>query len=288
MNSPVVVIQRNPTSGVPGKRAELLSLIRTLKKKGFQPRLFSSRERLDRWVADPARKESIYCLVSAGGDGTFQDLINRHPHQRVTLFPLGTENVMARYLKIPHHGEHVAEMIARGHERTIDLGQYGDRIFVLMASVGFDAEIIHRAHAWRRGHTSRWNYLWPIAKALWDCRSRPLRVTIDGGTPLAAEMAVVVNIPRYALNLNMASQARDDDGVLEVRLFQGFSAWRMWWYFLHLCRGTHEALPDVLTRQGKDIEISGDRVAVQVDGDPAGHSPVRFSIRPHALKVIVP
>lgn len=285
----LVVIQRNPHAGTARKHQQLLSLVRELRKLGLAPRMFSSRDHLDRWLQDPSRRTRLRCIVGAGGDGTLQDLVTRHPQAVLAQLPIGTENVFARHLGVPSDGRAVARMIAAGWTRRIDLGRWKDHPFVLMASVGFDAEIIHAAHSARTGHTSRWRYLWPIAVALWNRPGPELRVTIDDAPARPAYMAVIVNVPRYALGLNMASEAKDDDGLLEVRLFKRGSAWRMWWYFLHLCLGSHEQLPDVESLQGVRVLVeSSSPQSVQIDGDPAGLTPVTLSIMPGSMTVVVP
>ena len=163
---PWVAIQRNPKSGSGGARREVLDLVVNLRRLGLRPRIFTRRERLANALADPIRRKSLHCIVSAGGDGTFRDLINRYPGVRLALFPLGTENLVARFLKIPRHGSQVAEIIAAAHVTRFDLGLFGDHRFAVMASAGFDADVMHRAHARRTGLINRWSYLQPIAESL--------------------------------------------------------------------------------------------------------------------------
>ena len=163
---PWVAIQRNPKFGSGGARRELLDLVVNLRRLELQPRIFTRRERLAAALADPVRRKSLHCIVSAGGDGTFRDLINRYPGVRLALFPLGTENLVARFLKIPRHGSQVFEIIAAAHVTRFDLGLFGDHRFAVMASAGFDADVMHRAHARRTGLINRWSYLQPIAESL--------------------------------------------------------------------------------------------------------------------------
>lgn len=288
-NKEIVPIQRNPHAGTARKQRQVLELVRELKRLGLRPRLFSCRERLDAWLANDSYREQVRCIVGAGGDGTLQDLINRHPGLVMAQLPIGTENVLARHLRVPSDGRGVARIISAGKVKRMDIGRWKNRPFVLMASVGFDAEIIHQAHAERTGHTSRWRYLWPIAVALWNRPGPVLSVTIDEQPPRSAQMAVVVNVPRYALGLNMATHAKDDDGLLEVRLFKQGSGWSMWWYFCNLCLGTHERLPHVESIQGVRVSIESEvPQKVQVDGDPAGTTPIELTIVPQGLSIIVP
>jgi diacylglycerol kinase family enzyme len=53
--------------------------------------------------------------------------------------------------------------------------------------------------------------------------------------------------------------------------------------------GTHEQLPDVVSRQAVRVRIDADRpVPIQADGDPAGFTPVEISLARGALEVFAP
>src|SRR3990172_1338542 len=147
MRSPWVVIQRNPMSGTGQERGEILQLISGLKRHGFRPRLFSSRENLARFLERPGQREQTACIVAAGGDGTVSDVVNRFPGLPVAMLPLGTENLIARYLKLPRDGRALAELIAAGRKRRLDACTLGDRRFLIMAGFGFDADVVRRTHA---------------------------------------------------------------------------------------------------------------------------------------------
>jgi diacylglycerol kinase family enzyme len=48
---------------------------------------------------------------------------------------------------------------------------------------------------------------------------------------------------------------------------------------------------NVLYRQGREVEMSsldGQRIPMQIDGDPAGGLPATFRVQPRALRVIAP
>lgn len=287
---PWVAIQRNPTSGSGGARRELLDLVKHLWRNKLRPKIFTRRERLAAALADPSRRAALNCIVAAGGDGTFRDIINRYPGVRVALFPMGTENLVSRYLRIPRNGRRVAEIIAAGKVRVLDLGRIGDRRFAVMASAGFDAEVIHRAHARRSGHISRWSYLQPIAAALRMYSYPTIRVYRDDvETPDTGRLAVVVNLPAYALGIEMASDANERDGLFNLRLFQRGGAFQMWRYFLNLMLGRHERLRDVQSRTAVKVRWESDvPVPIQIDGDPAGTTPATFEVLPAAVEVVVP
>lgn len=285
-----VAIQRNPRSGTGKNRSMVIDLVTELRRLGFSPRIFKDRARLAAWVTQRQVEGDLECIVAAGGDGTFSDVFNRYPGVPVAILPLGTENLMARFLSIPSSGAAVARLIAARSRRRFDLGLVGDRRFALMVSAGFDAEIVRQTHAARRGHISHAAYLQPILDSLRSYDHPALRVTVDQAEgPLTARLAVVVNIPAYALGLSMAQGARGDDGLLDVRLFEQGSAFQMVRYFYNLTLGTHERLPDVFSKRAKRVRIESDRpVPLQADGDPAGFTPAEISLLPGAIEVYAP
>lgn len=285
-----IAIQRNPRSGS-GRRAALHAFIRELKSRGLLVRLYSSRARLDADVANPELRASLHGLVAAGGDGTAMDLINRHPELPLGILPLGTENLLARYFGIPRgDGRRAAAIVAGGRTQSLDVGRVDGRHFAVMASIGFDAEVIHRAHAARRGHITRWHYARPILGALSGYPYPGVRVYADGsGEPVSGRLVVVGNLSAYALRLKVVPSARGDDGRFDVRVFQRGSAFHMLRYLLMVAGGAHERSPDVVRFQATRVRIESDTPApVQADGDPAGFTPCELNLTPAAARIFVP
>jgi diacylglycerol kinase (ATP) len=283
-----VVIQRNPRAGARLRRSELLQLIRTLKAAGCGVRMFRNRDRLARWMSDPDRRAGLKCLVAAGGDGTVNDLATRYPVLPIAILPLGTENLLAKQLGLSRSGAALAALILAGRVRRFDLGTVGTRRFAVCASVGLDAEIVHAVHAARRGHITYANYLGPIWRALWRTERPTLQIRLDDGREFQGEHLLVLNHPGYALGLRWAAGALADDGRFDVRIFPRLTCrqllatvWRAWWGTLPVT----EQLPHISATR---LTItSAAPVPVQVDGDPAGHTPVEISVLPQALPLIV-
>jgi len=218
------------------------------------------------------------------------DLINRHPGIPVGILPLGTENLLARQYRIPRDGAGAAAVVAHGCLQTLDLGRIGPRRFAIMVSFGFDAEVIHRAHARRSGHITRLHYVQPIWNTLLTYEYPEIRVFADGaGEPVAGKLVIVANLPAYALRLGLAPTARGDDGLLDVRVFQRGSTYDMLRYLSLVASGRHDRRDDVVCLRARRIHVDSDvTVPAQADGDPAGGTPCEISIEPAAAQVFVP
>ena len=290
MSQPWVAIQRNPKSGAGSQRRALIELMRELQRQGLSPRVFTDRAQLRRWVEDPAKREALICIVAAGGDGTAADVMNRYPGVPVALLPTGTENLLSKFLGIPRSGKRVGAMIASGSRRVLDLCEIGTRKFAIMASAGFDADVIHRSHSARQGHITRLAYCQHIWQSLRHYSHPQIRVFLDDDpTPRTARLAVIVNLPVYALGLPVARSARGDDGLLDIRLFENGSFWSMVRYFVSLALGMHEGLSDVTSVRARHVRLESDvPVPIQIDGDPAGTTPANIRVLPGSLEIFAP
>lgn len=287
---PWVAIQRNPRSGAGLQGKPIRELIAELRRLGIRPRLYSKREELDQAVNDPVARENLKGIVAAGGDGTLLDVMNRHPNIPIAILPLGTENLCAKYLGMKRDGKQIANVVAEGETLRFDVGRLGNQRFMVMASIGFDASVIHTVHAARKGHIRRWTYLKPISACLARYRYPKVRVFVDDDPePTIGSLVVIANLPSYALGLKVASSARGDDGLLDVRVMQRGSMFHMFRYLGLIYYRWHEQVRDVISLKGKRIRIESDEpVPIQIDGDPAGFTPVEVNVETNVGELFVP
>ena len=179
MTRPWVAIQRNPRSGTGRRRRELVDLCRTLRRHDITPRLFVRRDQLDERLSGATSRSHLVAVVAAGGDGTVVDVVNRHPDLPLAVLPMGTENLLARFLGLPSSGRELAELIAEGCTRKIDIGRANGQLFTLVASAGFDAFIAHELDRNRSGHITHLSYAQPIWRALRTYRYPRMHVYLD-------------------------------------------------------------------------------------------------------------
>ncbi|MDA0658368.1 MAG: diacylglycerol kinase family protein [Planctomycetota bacterium] len=288
--SPWIAVQHNTMSGAGGQTGLLEELTRGLEKYGLRTQIFTDRASAQQVISDPRLRPHLRGIVAAGGDGTLLDVATRYPGVPVAILPLGTENLVARYLGIPRSGSAVADMIALRRLCQLDAARLGDHRFTVMASVGFDADVIHRAHLRRKGHITRAQYIQPILSTILAHSYPELRVIIDDQpTAVVGRIVVVANLPIYALGLNMVPTARGNDGWLDVRVFQKGSLWHVMRYLYLMQRGQHEHTSDVVKLRGKRVLIESDVAApVQADGDPAGWTPIQIDVEPGYGNFFVP
>ena len=289
----LVVIQRNPRSGSGAGRKELLVLVRTLRRADYRVRMFRSQEKLDAYLSVLEHQKNLRCIVAAGGDGTVADVVNRHPGCPIAILPLGTENLLASYLKLRRCGRQISTVIESGRIRHFDSASANGRRFLLMLSVGVDGEIVHAIHSSRKGNIRRLGYVLPSLRAFISWSPQTIRVSDSERNHIVTGTHVIVtNIPRYGFGLTFAPEASPDDGLLNVRVYHGTTRWQIFWHAVRLKSGlpirsdefTKFAANRITLTSPDDIPIHG----VQVDGDPCSRLPVEVEIRPASLCLLVP
>ncbi len=300
-----VGIAANAYSGRGRGRGRVERLREALVARGLDVRVGWTLEEHARLVEEARHDRSCRCLVAAGGDGTVAALINARPGVPVTVLPAGTENLFARHFGIRSNPEALAGTILAGQTERIDLGRAGNRLFSLMAGIGFDADVVSRHHTARvRGGrlrtTHRAAYVEPVLRSSFCYRFPELTVTAEGpeGGPaetIVGTTAFLFNLPRYALNLPFAPKARGDDGLLDLVVFRDPGPLRALRYLWLVFRGLHLRCPGVTHRQVRRVAIvSTEDVPVQLDGDPggtvlaAGSQPWTVEAVPGSLDVLVP
>jgi diacylglycerol kinase family enzyme len=311
-----VLIFANPIAGRGRGQAIARRLHDRLRADGYAPRVLLQRPDLipDEELAGdgmPAR-----AAIAIGGDGTLRavaDRLHRVATDRAApplaassrdasrspppllVVPLGTANLMGRHLSIPwdetNFEEHVSTAIRQRRVVELDAGAANGKLFLLMAGVGFDAHIVHELDRMREGPIDFASYLVPAALALTMYDYPPLTVTVDGNEVFAAAPAVafVGNIPEYGTGFPMLPHARPDDGVLDVCVLPCANRGDVLRWFLLAAAGEHVQAEGAVYVKGRSVRIDSSQSApVQVDGDAAGHTPVRIELLPVRLPFIVP
>ena len=167
VNGDRVLILANPKAGWRPAHELLDELVDLLHRRGLRADVASSPDALRDRAAELHEAGNLRAVVGIGGDGTAAELVNRTPPGvAVTVLPKGTENLLARHFQLGRSPEALVEAISAGHVVQLDAGLANDRVFLIMASCGFDAEVVRRMHGRRKGNIHRLSYAKPIATAI--------------------------------------------------------------------------------------------------------------------------
>jgi YegS/Rv2252/BmrU family lipid kinase len=239
-------------------------------------------------------------LVAGGGDGTVSTvagLLADLPADRrpvLGVLPLGTANDFARTLDLPSDLAAAVAVLSSGKVVDIDLGRANGLPFLNVASLGLSVaatRVLRPALKRRLGPLA-----YPLATLLAYRRHRPFRATLSfpGGDHASLELGDLLQVAigngrHYGGGNTVAPDAGIDDSTLDLyairagRLRDHLSVARL------LRDGTlveHDHVQHLVTRS---LELSTDQPQpVNLDGEIAATSPVRFSVQRNAVEVVVP
>lgn len=229
-------------------------------------------------------------LIVGGGDGTVNGVLNGlHPSAAtMAVLPFGTANVLARELGIKSMDDALLK-IARGESRSasagfIDTENLG-RYFLLMAGIGFDGSVVMDVGFREKRLLGKAAYVLSAFRQFAKWATEPMEVEADGER-IACQSLIVCNCSRYAGRFSIAPEASLFEPVFDVFCILGSgrasllrgSAW------LLAGRGPHGAGIRVL--RPRRLVVSGNR-PVQVDGDYFCRAPVKISVVPDFVRLIV-
>jgi diacylglycerol kinase (ATP) len=187
--------------------------------------------------------------------------------------------------------DRIFQSLRRAQTALFDAAQCNGELFLLMAGVGIDGQIVHELDRMRRGPINYASYALPAALAIASYRYPPIQVIADEEEifPAAPAVALVANISEYGTGFPLAPHARPDDGMLDVCVIPVDSPIDAMQKFLHAAAGEHLLIEGVVYSRAKQIEITSAQPApIQIDGDPAGYTPVRIELLPMRVPFIVP
>jgi YegS/Rv2252/BmrU family lipid kinase len=229
-------------------------------------------------------------IVAAGGDGTINAVANGMAAgpRPLALLPLGTANVLAREIGLPRRPELLAELIAAGPARPIWPGRVGDRLFLVMASTGFDAETVAAVNPRLKRYAGRLAFAWAIVVRLWRYRASELRVRVDGADYRAATL-VAAKGRFYGGSHVIAPRASLAEPMLDLVLFQRSGRLMVLCYLAALLLGRVPRRRDVTFLRSRSALVSGaDGLPVQADGEIVARLPVCIAIAEQPVQLVRP
>ena len=136
---------------IPGDRQyrKIYRLIEILEENNYHIDVYTTKMQLDAmYVASRACKDKYDIIVAVGGDGTVNEVVNgvmpNKTRPKLAVYPAGTVNDFANYLKVPRTMKEFAEIIIKEKTTKIDVGLGGDRYFLNVAAAGLLTDVAYR------------------------------------------------------------------------------------------------------------------------------------------------
>ncbi len=246
-----------------------------------------------RSLAHEAARRGMRLVVAAGGDGTIAEVVDGLAGSpcRLGIIPLGTANVLAHELRLPSAAAEVASTLVS--DRTVPLwpgmaqSASGNRLFVQMLGIGFDAHVVHHISGPVKRLIGRGAYVVQTLRELPRYKFETVQVSIDG-VPHEAASVIVSKGTLYGGPYLLAPDASSTSPGFSVVLFAhaGIGAALLAGAALPL--NMMARLPGVMRLRASEIAFANHQgLPAQSDGDAAGRTPMRVTDAASPVSVAV-
>lgn len=243
-------------------------------------------------LARELSRAGYHRVLVVGGDGTFAEAASGLAGSGAVmgLIPAGTGNDLARTLGISRDPLTAVEQALNAPPCWCDAGRAGDRHFLNVAGIGFDAEVARATNEGPKWMGGTLPYLLGMFRTLSWYRPVPLELEADGRRiEVRSLLIAVANCRWYGGGMMIAPYAEPDDGWLDVIIAGDLGRIETLGVLPSLYRGGHLRHPKVHSLRVRRLTVQAERpVSYHADGEVLGRAPVEFELLPRAIKLAVP
>jgi len=246
-------------------------------------------------------------IIAVGGDGTVNEvangILNSTGSHNVILgiVTSGTTCSFARSLGIPLDTFTSCSSLIGQNKLSIDVGiveyvskgQRLRRFFVNEADVGFGATVVEASKQITNYFGRNINYLPHVVggfAALISYKNKRVTLRVEDETEdvYNCAMLVIANGAHFGGGMQIAPDARPDDGLLDLVIFGDMGKSELLKIWPMTYKGLHVSHQKVRMLKVRKVDIQCDEnILVEADGELLGEGPVSFSIIPSALRILV-
>lgn len=289
---PRATVLVNPAARAVTSRFDGDSVVRYLARNGIEARLdVPGSAAAATAAASQAAARGDDLVFAVGGDGTLRDVAMGLAGTRTALaaLPGGTVNIWAREVGIPRKLRAALDSHIAGQVVAMDLGRADGRCFLLMAGIGWDAEVAARVSHRLKRWTGDFAYILQAFKMLPGLRTRPARWLADGeATERALAWMVLGNTRLYGGRVRLTPDATANDGRLDMLAMCPRGLAETFRLAGKVALSARRSDSRMVRGRASEVVVETPGLAVQLDGDVAGQTPMRFSVDRAALLVSLP
>lgn len=261
----------NPISGTRSKQGLAQFVTEKLEKHGISVICRETTAKGDafRWAGEAAQ-EGYEMVISAGGDGTVNEIANALSFTNCALgiLPFGSGNGLARSLGIPQDLQGALKLIESGHTLTCDRGIVNDHPFYCTFGVGFDAAVSEKfASMKKRG---RITYIRSAFREFLNYQSEAYAIVInDKVITEKALLIAVCNAPQYGNNAYIGPKAKLTDGLLDITVVHADNPFHTLLMSMDMLTGMLDKNRSIGTFRVPSLSIMRSKEGpVHLDGEP--------------------
>ncbi|MBD5506889.1 MAG: YegS/Rv2252/BmrU family lipid kinase [Lachnospiraceae bacterium] len=173
----------NPRAGKAQIRSNLLDIIDTFVKAGYEVTAYPTQAPGDAVKAVQERRDGYEIVACSGGDGTLDEVVTgmMKSEERLPIgyVPAGSTNDFANSLGIPKSMLRAADVVVNGRTFACDVGKFNGGTFIYVAAFGIFTDVSYGTPQDTKNVLGHAAYLIEGVKRLPSVRAYPLKITCN-------------------------------------------------------------------------------------------------------------
>ncbi len=238
-----------------------------------------------------------YRIYAIGGDGTLNEVLSGLAGTQSVLgvLPGGSCNDFFRSLS-EGKSQDILKKTIEGPVIPIDYGRLGEAYFIIILSVGIDADTAAYASQLTRKYrlTGKLTYFLALVRVLFKHRLRPhyhIKLTLDNERVIEQEVLICVctNGKYYGGGFLPIPFTRLDDGYFDICYVDHKSFWYILRTLPLFMKGRHIGVEGVHFERARKIKIESEKeMCINKEGEIIRSKTVEVQMCHHAVHVINP
>jgi YegS/Rv2252/BmrU family lipid kinase len=226
-------------------------------------------------------------VIAWGGDGTINEVAGALIGATTALGIVrsGSGDGLGRTLGVSEDPDQAIASAVTGRSYLIDVGYLGDRHFLNVGGIGFDATVATAFnHGGRRG---QFRYFLRTLQTVWTYRAGRYRLQLEHEASDSTRFLVAfANGSEYGGHLVLSADADPSDGWLDAVIVDDGSSVRQLWRMRRLAFGLRRPAEGIFRYRIRHASVAGDRLVCHVDGETFETSgTIDVRVAPGALRV---
>lgn len=283
----------NPYAGKKRLDKEIDTIKKTLTSEGLNFDLaFTQKPKDGIYLAKKAAEEGFNLIVSVGGDGTINEVVNGiigFEEVILGVISIGSGNDFAWMIGVcPKDIEKACKTLCHGTIKEIDVGVVNDRYFVNGLGIGFDAQVARERLKYKGILSGVSLYLYAVIKTLFKYKSTPSNIKLDDKIININSLLIAIGGgKRCGGGFLLTPEAILDDGLFDVCIIQHIGKLKALCSLPKILKGTHTTMSEVNMYRAKQISVHLPiSLIAHVDGEIIEGSTYQIELLHRKLKVI--
>jgi len=230
-------------------------------------------------------------IVAAGGDGTINEVVNgMNDKKPLAIIPFGTANILALEAGIHGSAEEIARIILSNKTKKVYVPNVNNKNFILMASAGYDAEIVETVQSSLTLKNIFKKLLFFIVSSLKLIVFKKNELKILANNKIyKANWIIVTNAMHYGGAFKLSKDTNIFDKKIIAYLFCNLTRLNFLCYFFTLLLNKELKESNKLIKiKSDDIFISSKtKTPVQYDGEFLGYLPAQIKSTKKTINLLV-